>query len=151
MGEPFNARLFVLLFTGIFVLIGMIFWIIGYVMKGNQERKVIRCTSSCEGEIIALKRDHDSSAFYPVYKYQVNGETMIKRSHYGSSHLPYQIHDTLTIMYNPENIKDSYILEDQLPQRIHRIFMGFGIFFLVLGVGIGIIIALVIRAHHGAM
>ena len=69
---------FVIIFSGIWIIIGVIFFIIGVAMIRNRKRKEIKCTSKTYGKVIDIVRhksyDSDSGytySWHPVFEYNI--------------------------------------------------------------------------------
>ena len=108
---------------GAFLLPALILMIISI----NRKKK---CTAGAHALIIDIKANHsgdDGITFYPVYEYRVGGAIYTGTGASMSHHVP-QINTYVSIMYNPDNPRQSYI--QGYDNKVFRIL---GIVFTVIG------------------
>lgn len=117
-----DTLMFVIMFSGTFILVGIVFFIIGIVKLNNIKKKEINCTSTTYGKVIDIVRsqsydgDSGSSCLHPVFEYKIGELKFIKQSVYGSYRSKYTIGEDVKIYYNPENYDEYYIAGDSLPK-----------------------------------
>lgn len=138
---------FVIIFSGIWILVGIIFFIIGIAMLKNRKRKEINCTSKTYGKVTDIVRhqSYDSnggynSSWHPVFEYNIGELKFIKESLYGGSQSKYAIGQDIEVYYNPEDYNDFYISDETLPKTIGTIFTIIGIVAIIIGTFSAIII-----------
>ena len=102
--------MFVIIFSGIWGLIGIIFSIIGIVMLKN------------------------SYSWRPVFEYNIGELKFIKESSYGSSQSKYAIGQNVEIYYNPEDYNEYYVVGDTLPKTLGTIFTIVGIIAIIISI-----------------
>ena len=141
-----DTLMFVIIFSGVWALIGFIFLIIGIVMLNNRNKKEKNCTSMTYGKVTDIVRhqNYDSdgvytSTWHPVFEYNVGELKFIKESPYGSSQSKYAIGQNLEVYYNPENYNEYYIAGDTVTKTIATIFTIIGI----VAISIAIISAII--------
>lgn len=123
-----EAMLFVVIFSGVWGLVGLIFLIIGLVMKKVRKRKEINCTCKVFGKVkdIARRQTYSnngySSTMHPVFEYNIGGLTYIKESQVGSSQSKYAIGQDVEIFYNPDNPHEYYVVGEKLTKILGNIF-----------------------------
>ena len=139
--------MFVIIFSGILVLIGVIFFIIGMAMLKNRKRKEIKCTSKTYGKVTDIVRhqSHDSdggysSSWHPVFEYNIGELKFIKESLYGRSQSKYAIGQEVEVYYNPEDYNDFYIAGETLPRTIGTVFTIVGSVAIIIGIFSAILI-----------
>lgn len=135
-----DTLMFVIIFSGIWILIGVIFFIIGIAMLKSRKRKEIECTSKTYGKVTDVVRhqSHDSdgrysSSWHPVFEYNIGELKFIKESLYGRSQSKYAIGQEVEVYYNPEDYNDFYIAGETLPRTIGTIFTIVGIVAIIIG------------------
>lgn len=135
-----DTLMFVIIFSGIWILIGAIFFIIGIAMLKSRKRKEIECTSKTHGKVTDVIRhqSHDSdcgysSSWHPVFEYNIGELKFIKESLYGRSQSKYAIGQEVEVYYNPEDYNDFYIAGETLPRTIGTIFTIVGIVAIIIG------------------
>ena len=142
-----DISMFVIIFSGIWTLIGAIFLIIGIAMYYNNKRKKVNCTSSTYGKVTDIVRhqsyDRDggySSNWHPIFEYNVGELKFIKESPYGSSQSKYAIGQNVEVYFNPENYNEYYIAGDTLPTKLAKIFIFVGIGAIVMAATVAMLI-----------
>lgn len=142
-----DTLMFVIIFSGVWSLVGVIFFIIGIVMLNNRKKKEINCTSKTYGKVTDIVRhqsyDRDggySSSWHPIFEYNVGELKFIKESLYGSSQSKYAIGQDVEVYYNPEDYNEYYIVGDTLPKTIATIFTIVGICAIIIALVSAILI-----------
>lgn len=138
---------FVITFSGVFILVGAIFLIIGIAMFNNRKKKERNCTLMTHGKVTDMVRrksyDRDGEytlSWYPVVEYNVGELKFTKESPYGSYQPKYTIGQDIEVYYNPEDNNEYYIAGDGLPKTLATIFIVVGI----VAISIAIISAILI-------
>jgi hypothetical protein len=138
---------FAIMFSGIWALVGVIFFVIGIVMFNNRKKKEISCTSKVYGKVIDIDRHQNydadgqySSSWHPVFEYNIGELKFIKESPYGSSQSKYAIGQDVEIYYNPEDYNEYYVPEDNLPKTLATIFSIVGIGAIIIAIFSAILI-----------
>ena len=125
---------FVITFSGVFILVGAIFLIIGIAMFNNRKKKERNCTLMTHGKVTDMvrrksyNRDGEYTlSWYPVVEYNVGELKFTKESPYGSYQPKYTIGQDIEVYYNPEDYDEYYIAGDSLPKTLATIFTVVGI------------------------
>lgn len=84
-------------------------------------------------EISHGSKGRRSTSYYPVVRYQVNGEWFENRTDTGRGSKPFNLGDQIKIMYNPENPASFHIYGDNSSFIFGGIFMAIGVFLLYMG------------------
>lgn len=142
-----NVLMFVIIFSGIWGLLGIIFLIIGIAMLNNRKKKEIKCTSKTYGKVTDIVKHEEynsdrgySTSWHPVFEYNIGDLKFIKESLYGSYEAKYAIGQDVEIYYNPEDYNEYYVLGEKLPKTIAKIFTAVGIGSITIAVVSAIII-----------
>lgn len=142
-----DTLIFVLMFSGIWTLVGIIFLLIGVIMKNNMKKKELKCTFKTYGKVtdIVKRTHHDndggySSSWHPIFEYNIGELKFIKEYSYGSSPSKYAIGQTVEIYYNPEDYHDFYIGGDTLPKTLAKVFTIIGIIAITVAIVSAILI-----------
>lgn len=132
---------FKILFCGVFSLVGLVFTIVGICVYQNHTHKVEVCTYEVAGSVIDLEAkrstnsDGDSTtAYYPVFRYEVGDLTYVKESNSGSSNPRYHIGESVVMLLNPNNYDEYLVKGDSSPIIFCLIFGGLGVVSLLIGV-----------------
>ena len=140
---------FVIIFSGIWGVIGIIFLTIGIGLTINRKKKKEHCTQTTTGKVLSnarevnREREYDrkpttTMTYYPVYEYYVEGNRVEKRSSYGSSSPRFYEGQEITICYNPENPNEHYIEGDLIGSVIGIIFTAVGAVSIIVAIGVAI-------------
>ena len=132
------------------VLIGVLFIGIGIFILVSGNAKIKRCTKETVGTVVDIKEEYSKDSdgdikytYYPVIRYEAGGRTITKQSSSGSSsssklsvgggitlsanHSKYSINDSITVLYNPDDVEEFIIEGEKNNSSI------VGIIFIVLG------------------
>lgn len=143
--------LFVIIFSGVWSLLGTIFLIIGIVILKNRKLKEMNCTSKTYGKVtdIVRHRNYDnnggySSSWHPVFEYKIGELKYIKESIYGSSSSKFAVGQDVEIYYNPEDYNDYYVATETLSKTLGKIFTGVGIGAIIVAILVAILVIYVV-------
>lgn len=141
-----NTLMFVLIFSGIFGLLGFTFSVIGICILRNRKKKEKNCTSKIYGKVKDVIRHQSyssdggyNSSWHPVYEYNVGELKFIKESLYGSSQSKFAIGQDIEIYCNPENYNEYYVPEENLPNIIGKTFTIIGIVMIIIAIVVAIL------------
>lgn len=123
------------------LIMGVLFVAVGVFMYIKNDSLAKNCTMESEATVVDMKQDFSSDSdstssyiYYPIIEYQANDETVRVTMDQGSSTPAYQINDKITVMYNPNKVKEFYIKGDKSSNIISIVFMAIGA--VVTGFGI---------------
>ena len=129
-----NTLIFGIMFSGVWALLGVTFFIVGIVMLKNMKKKERKCTSKTYGKVkdIVKHQNYDrddgySTHWHPVIEYNVGQLKFIKEFTYGSTRIQYAIGQDVEVYYNPENYNEYYIAGNTLQKNLATIFTIVGI------------------------
>lgn len=124
-------------------LVGFVVVLIGVAMLMRAEHLKKVCTGRADGEVVDLIQktsqttEHDKETgrtttetrtmFYPMYRYEANGQAVIRQSSTGTSSPRFAKGQRVTICFNPDRVEQYYVAED-------KAFSRFGIIVIVMGV-----------------
>lgn len=136
-----DTLMFVIIFSGIWGLVGTVFLIMGIVMLNKRKKKELNCSSKTYGKVTDIvrresySREHGySSTWYPVFEYNIGELKFIKEYPYGTSQSKYAIGQSIEICYNPENYNEYYVAGDKLPKTLTIVFTIVGIIAIVIAI-----------------
>ena len=121
------------------IIIGIVFLAVGIFMfvKGNAQAK--RCTEEAVGKVVEMHEDVSTDSdgqitytYYPIIEYTAGDKTVSKQSDTGSSN--YKINDSVTILYNPDNVEEYVIKGDNSSNIFGIAFIALGAVTLVIGI-----------------
>lgn len=100
------------------ILFVALFFAVGILVIAAEYTKRKKCIESTIGTVIDIdvdrkydRNDHRmETRYYPVFQYDANGETYVKKSTSGSNRrFKYDINSTVNIMYDPNNPNTYYV------------------------------------------
>lgn len=128
-----NKWAFIAAFSGIWGLVGVVFFIVGRAILKRRRKREINCTSQTYGKVVDLvrreSRDSDgnySSSWHPVFEYRIGGLTFVKESSFGRSQAKFAIGQNVEIYYNPEDYNEFYVPGETTPKLIGTVFTAVG-------------------------
>lgn len=123
---------------------GLFFLFLGaYLIYQDRPKKKRRCTSTCQGQIVDVVRKDDSVyrgervtyaiSYFPVFSYEVNGESYNSQLYFGSSKPKvFRKGDYYTIHYDPENPQDFYVVVSKRGTTIGVVCLVIGLILVLL-------------------
>lgn len=138
---------FLWIFCPIWIGLGVIFAAIGFGMKMYSAKRRKICTIPASATVVDMiettSYNHDShrstTSYCPVIEYYANGDMITSKFSYSSSPKPYEIGDTLNIMYNPNEPKSFIDLGEKTIPLISTIFAIVGVVCILIGLGVLIV------------
>lgn len=125
-------------------LVGGIFLAVGIFMYFQNQRLAKVCTVEAEATVVNMKEEMESDedgmryVYYPVIEYKAGSETVEVTMASGSNTPAYSINDKVTILYNPNKVKEFIVKGDKTSGIFSYVFIGLG----VLVTGCGVVVAL---------
>ena len=123
------------------VIVGIIMIALGGFLFYRNSNLTKNCTVDAKATVVDMKQelstDSDSTStyiYYPILEYQVDGKTIRVTMDSGSSRPAYNINETITILYNPNNSKEFIVKGDNSSFIMSIAFTVFGVF--ITGCGI---------------
>ncbi|MBQ3425448.1 MAG: DUF3592 domain-containing protein [Clostridia bacterium] len=146
-----NERtLFILLFTGIWCLAGLVFLCVGIGFLRSARRREERQRARAEGVVIEVvrrvshDRDGSSVSFYPIVEFEADGRRISLESESGGGRKRFYEGQKVQVLYDPDD-PACFDLEGYGSRRLlGRISLGSGL----VCIAIGTIVALVIGAQR---
>lgn len=147
-----NKLMFIIIFSGIWGLIGIIFFMIGIGILRNRKKKEINCTSKTYGKVKDIVRqrnydldnDYSTYSWYPIFEYNIGELKFVKQSSYGSSTTKYVIGQDVEIYYNPDDYNDYYIAGESLPRTLGKIFTIVGVVAIIIAIFVAVFILFIL-------
>ncbi len=142
-----DSTLFIMIFSGIWGLVGVIFLCIGLMLLKNQKKKMINCTSKTYGKVIDLVRRSSnygssghSSSWHPVFEYEIGELKYIKESNIGKSQSNYAVGQDVEVYYNPQDPHEFYIKGEGLQRTLGIIFTCVGIVCIFVAILVAVLV-----------
>ena len=121
--------LMLILFSGIFGLLGIILLCVGLGIAENIRKKQKCCTAVSQGRIVGYRRHPDSGNYisytnrttyasnFPVIEFYPGEKPVQLVSHFGTTRPKFSVGEAIKVCYNPMNYQHYYIVGYH-PQKI---------------------------------
>ncbi len=141
-----NANLFVVMFTGIWCLVGAVFLGVGIGLRRSALRREERLRARAEGTVTEVVRraggsGHDSAAWYPIVDFDADGRRVSLECADGGGRKRFYEGQRVEVLYDPDDPACFRLEGNDLGRLIGNIFFGVG-----LGcIAVGLIAALLVK------
>lgn len=122
------------------IIVGVIFLALGVFMYLKNDSLIKNCTVETEAIVVDMKRDFSSDndtttyIYYPIIEYTAGNDTIRVTMDKGTSQPAYNIDEKITILYNPNKVKEFIVKGDKTSNIFSIVFIAVGV--LVTGYGI---------------
>lgn len=135
-----NSTIILTILVAAFLLLGIVFISLSLGIKTFFDKKKAVCTVKTEAIVTEVNREVNLSAggdsyrsWFPVFSYRVNGEVITERSKLGHEKKIFEVGQKVTLFYNPENVREYYVPEENV-SVLPKIFIVVGGTFTALGI-----------------
>lgn len=135
-----DFKRFKLIFCSVWLLVGIVFAIVGYFTFKGYKEKELKCTYEVSGMVSDLIRKvsedsdgNESVSYHPVFTYRVGDLTYIKEYSYGGSSSNYHIGEDVILLLDPNNYDEYLVKGDISPKLFSIIFGGLGSVMVLIG------------------
>ena len=129
----------------IVITFGLLFLIVGLYMLFSGNDKAKRCTVETTGEVVeeykdlntnsTSQLDYDRYTYYPIIEYKAEDEKVRKKYSVGYDiDSRYRVGETVTILYNPNNVEEYIIEGDHSSGLMGILFTAIGGFIVLAGI-----------------
>lgn len=142
-----GSNLFLIIFTGVWCLVGVIFLGVGFGLYRGAKRRNERLRARAEGTITeVVRRTHHASdggsvSWYPIVAFEVDGRTISLESEDGGGRKRFYEGQRVGVLYDPDDPTCFRLEGRDALALVGKIFLGVG----ALCVAIGIDAVLVVR------
>ena len=122
------------------IIVGVIFLAVGIFLFVKNANLNKNCTREAQATVVDMEEEYSAGEddteymYYPVIEYQANGETVRVKMDQGSGAPAYEINEKITVLYNPDNVKQFKVKGEKLTGILSFAFMGLGVLVTVGGV-----------------
>lgn len=124
------------------LIIGIIFLAVAAFMYIRNTNLVKNCTEEVTATVVDMKQEFDSEStdymYYPIIEYKAGEDTIRVTMDNGSRVPAYDINDEITILYNPNKVREFYVKGDSTSNIFSIVFAVLGL--LVTGYGVKVAI-----------
>lgn len=127
-----NMNLFAIIFSGVWGLLGVIFFLVGFFIRRSDVRQKIICSKRTEAivrEVIRHHRDQSGncSSWHPLVEFDYEGKTISLESPRGADRKKFYEGQLLNIWHDPNDPANFYIEGESALKMISLIFMIVGL------------------------
>lgn len=147
-----SGTIIILIIIVSFILLGLIFFFVGFGIKTAYKKRKIRCIRQLSGIVVDIEETRSVSndgmvrkSWYPIFEYEVDGQKIQKRSLYGGAQQDFYKGQQVNVFVNPLNLNEFYVPE-QNSGMLGKLFMLIGICLLLVGIGVATGYYLIIQA-----
>lgn len=129
-----------------FICIGLIFIVIGYVVRHFMRKRLYRCSEMVSGKVVdveqysvKMNRQVSKTFYRPLIEFTIGKETFRTVPPNGASKKAYTLGEDVLIYYNP-NKHDEIIIRYEFEREIRKTFLVFlivGLCIPILGIVLG--------------
>ncbi len=141
-----DSRLFVLIFTGVWCLVGVVFLCVGVGLRRSFLKKEERLRARAPGTITEVVRrvhhgsDGDSVSWYPIVEFEAEGRTISLECGDGGGRKTFREGQCVDVLYDPDD-PSCFRLEGRSTTRlVGNIFLAVGLGCVAIGVIVGWIV-----------
>ena len=136
-----DTTLFIIMFTGIWCFVGLIFLIIGIAFKRSFARREERLRAYAEGTVteIVRRKSKDTSYFYPIVSFDYEGRTISLESDVGGGRKKYYEGQKVGVLYDPDDPTVFRLGSDNGTRLIGRILLAVGLACIAVGIIAGLL------------
>lgn len=137
-----NNDLFVLMFTGTWCLVGVIFLCVGIGLKAGFARREERLRARAAGTVTEIVRrtNGDSSAFYPIVSFEYEGRTISLESRDGGGRKRHYEGQSVEVLYDPDDPTCFRLDGEGSTRLIGNIFLAVGLGCIAIGIIAGMLV-----------
>ena len=124
-----DTTLFIVMFTGIWCLIGLIFLCVGIGLKRSFAHREERLRGRAEGTVteVVRRRSRDTSSFYPIVSFEYEGRTISLESDAGGGRKKYYEGQKVGVRFDPDDPTVFRMDDDNGARLIGNIFLAVGL------------------------
>ncbi len=121
-------------------IVGVIFLAVGVFMYIRNNNLVKNCTVETEATVVDMKQDFNTDGdgstymYTPILEYKVGEDTIRVTMDKSSSTPAYNIDEKITVLYNPNKVKEFIVKGEKSSSIFSIVFIALGVF--VTGYGI---------------
>ena len=132
---------FILLFTGIWCLVGGIFLAVGIGLRRSFDRREERLRARATGTVeeVVRRASRDSASFYPIVAFEYEGRTISLESDAGGGRKKYYPGQRVEVLYDPDDPTCFRLENDGGTRLIGNIFLAVGLGCAAIGVVAGLL------------
>lgn len=137
-------ELFTTLFTGMWVLVGVLLFTIGLVLSRNGEGQADGVQAEANGTVIDMRfiAGERGGTWHPVFGFYVDGEYITQVSPFGGKHNAFEIGEEVVVRYDPDHPSEYHPPRETVDRRFVNGFLMAGIACVSIGVLVGLFLTL---------
>jgi len=133
---------FVLMFTGIWCLVGAVFLAVGIGMRRSRRLSEERLRARSSGTVVEVVRrtNGDSVSFYPIVEFEADGRRVSLESDSGGGRKRHYEGQSVEVLYDPDDPTRFRLEGDDAGRLIGSIMLAVGLGCVAIGIVAGLLI-----------
>ena len=146
-----GSDLFLIIFTGVWCLVGVIFLGVGFGLYRGAKRREERLRARAEGTITEVTRrtrhtsDGRSVSWHPIVAFDVDGRTISLESSDGSGRKRYYEGQRVGVLYDPDDPTCFRLEGRDTLALLGKIFLGVGALCVAIGLDAVLVVKCLVR------
>lgn len=146
-----GETLFLIIFTGVWCLVGVIFLGVGLGLYRGAKRREERLRARTDGVIVEVARhvrgssDSRSVSWHPIVEFEVDGHTVSLESEGGDWRKRFYEGQHVGVLYDPDDPSCFRLEGRDIQAFVGKIFLGVGALCVAIGVDAVLIVKFLIR------
>ena len=130
-----DDALFILMFTGIWCLVGAVFLAVGLSARRRRRLKEERLRARASGTVVEVVRrsSGDSVSFYPIVEFEFDGRRISLESETGGGRKRYYEGQAVEVLYDPDDPACFRLENDNAGLTVSGILLAVGIACVAIG------------------
>ena len=136
-----DTTLFIVMFTGIWCFVGLIFLIIGIAFRRSYARREERLRGYADGTVteVVRRKSRDTSYFYPIVSFEYEGRTISLESNVGGGQKKYYEGQKVDVLFDPDDPSVFRLGNDTGTRLLGNIFLAVGLGCIAISIVAGLL------------
>lgn len=135
-----DMDLFAVIFSGVWGLVGAIFFLVGFFIRRSVLRTEERCSERAEARVLEVIRHRhhsqsgSSSSWHPLVEFDYEGKTISLEAPRGAGRKKFYVGQLLNIRHDPDDPANFYVEGESAVKLLYLIFMVVGLAAVMIAV-----------------
>ena len=135
-----DMNLFAIVFSGVWGLIGVIFFMVGLFIRRSAVRAEERCSERAEARVLEVirhrhhSRSGSSSSWHPLVEFDYEGKTISLEAPRGAGRKKFYVGQLLNIRHDPNDPANFYVEGENAVRLLSLIFMMVGLAAVIIAI-----------------
>lgn len=145
-----DTQMFILIFTGVWSLVGVIFLAVGLGLRAAFRRREERMRARAAGTVVEVVRrmGNDSAAFYPIVEFEADGRKISLESSDGGGRKRFYEGQSVEVLYDPDDPSQFMLEGFNALAIVGKVFLIIGLACIAIGVIVGVAVNATAGGFH---